>query len=73
MKNPVQRTIRTSQYTPSAERTDDGAHGSGDVTYVWFVECDHVVLGNPTMTYRAGDTCACWACAGEDWAYRGAA
>ena len=62
---PVRRTIRASQYTPASERGDDNARVIGDVTYVWFVECDHRMSGNPTMTYRAGDSCVCWQCAKE--------
>lgn len=60
------RTYKSAVYTPAADRTDEGRHVCGDVTYVTFEECGHVMLGNPIFTYRPGDKGRCWACAREE-------
>jgi hypothetical protein len=59
------RTIESAVYTPADERTDDGGNVNGDVTYVRYSECGHVMLGNPTMTFRVGDKRGCYDCAKE--------
>lgn len=63
---PVYRTIKSEVYTPASERADGPGSGvNGDVTYVRFEECDHVMLGNPTMSFSVGAKTVCWQCAEE--------
>lgn len=61
----VYRTIKSATYTPAAERDDEDDRTIGDVTYVRFIECDHLMLGSPIHTYRVGDSQTCWACTRE--------
>lgn len=47
---------------PAAGRTDDASSVIGDVVYIRTEECDHLILGNPSMAYKVGSHINCWKC-----------
>jgi hypothetical protein len=59
--NP-RRTIVSSMYTPALDRTDGADWLLGDVIYVTFEECEHVMLGDPAMHFKVGAKVVCREC-----------
>ena len=58
----MHNTVKSAEYIPAAHRTDTFDHVIGDVTYVRFNECEHLMLGVAHVHYKVGSRMKCWKC-----------